>query len=709
MVELTDYNMENVGIKGSMIMTSTSLEMLAANMDRANFEPANLLIEPVESLADISFVGACFTPDVCKLGKPVFDDMEEDHSAGIKKIEAFRNEFEAKNGKKPTNQQVNAALADGILNSPHRESSDLEEDDLGNALQADFVLDRRIGKGGFKTVYKGTYKGKEAAIAIMTADGGTHLSSYELFEIRKEIAVQETVYATKINNLPICTSYIPKLWAKYEEADARGTRQYYLIMELGKGDLWKTKFSLGQKQYALGVAIQMMIGLMCVHKAGFIHKDIKPLNNLISANGIFVWTSDFGLAAPIDSKGEMEIVAGTKGFYPQETAWRSMEKYDVYSMGKSFEMMDQVDHVLPADLARMTRRNWDDRPTPQDVLVILVDAAMEPIKTAVAAHRSAVRKAERALSEKTTQATQAHMAVRLEDRKPKLDSRRLLTAQADIDNRLKVVQEMINRREDRLQRYEEKKRELTVEVVEKERQIEQYAKEMHDYKVAITSATERLGAARTEREQARLVVQEKEALLVDERNGFLDFIGCGARKKTRDNVVSAEAKKELCDLAHRTHFAKEAEVALLKRKIMEFKSKAAAADSMRQQAIDDLGSIKKRAAADPKLAKVEEIYAETLRTLELARTELARVREEEAPVKKRLDAVKGEEKMLKDLQEAAEAATKAEREAREELTKAQTALQRVEALDADYKAKLSLRQKPDELIKVLMANTALGA
>lgn len=67
------------------------------------------------------------------------------------------------------------------------------------------------------------------------------------------------------------------------------------------------------KFYAAGMAC----GLNAVHKAGYVYRDLKPLNVLLDAEGK-VRISDMGLTADI-SKGTIKQKSGTRGYWSPET------------------------------------------------------------------------------------------------------------------------------------------------------------------------------------------------------------------------------------------------------------------------------------------------------------------------------------------------------------------------------------------------------
>jgi serine/threonine protein kinase len=127
----------------------------------------------------------------------------------------------------------------------------------------------------------------------------------------------------------------------------------YLVLELVEGsDLWRRIERRGRLPEAEAVAIivQAARGLHEAHKHGIIHRDVKPDNILLSADGQ-AKLGDLGLIKELE--GELNLTCphkglGTPNFMSPEQfteACRADVRFDIYSLGATLYMA--VTGVLP--------------------------------------------------------------------------------------------------------------------------------------------------------------------------------------------------------------------------------------------------------------------------------------------------------------------------------------------------------------------------
>ena len=150
-----------------------------------------------------------------------------------------------------------------------------------------------IGAGGMGEVYRArdTRLGREVAIKLLAA----HLGS----EHDKERFQREARVISSLSHSHICALYDI---GKYQEQD-------FLVMELLEGEsladrLQKGALSLRQ---TLEYGAQIAEALECAHRAGVVHRDLKPGNVMLTAAGVKLL--DFGLAKPTATSAAM--AAGT--------------------------------------------------------------------------------------------------------------------------------------------------------------------------------------------------------------------------------------------------------------------------------------------------------------------------------------------------------------------------------------------------------------
>lgn len=105
-------------------------------------------------------------------------------------------------------------------------------------------------------------------------------------------------------------------------------------------------------------AASMALGLQCIHEAGYVYRDLKPMNVLLDAEGK-VRISDLGLAKDI-SKGAISQCSGTRGFWSPETIKK--EKYttqpDWWSLGVTIYVL--FSHKMPFHAAEDVDKKDED-------------------------------------------------------------------------------------------------------------------------------------------------------------------------------------------------------------------------------------------------------------------------------------------------------------------------------------------------------------
>jgi eukaryotic-like serine/threonine-protein kinase len=124
-----------------------------------------------------------------------------------------------------------------------------------------------------------------------------------------------------------------------ESPGPAGERIAFLVMELVDGEplsaLVKREGRLGPDR-TLGVLRQAAAGLAAAHAAGVVHRDVKPANLLVAADGT-VKITDFGIAwsassVPVTQTGQ---VIGTVQYLSPEQAQgaKASPASDVYALG----------------------------------------------------------------------------------------------------------------------------------------------------------------------------------------------------------------------------------------------------------------------------------------------------------------------------------------------------------------------------------------
>jgi len=194
----------------------------------------------------------------------------------------------------------------------------------------EFRLLRRLGEGGMGVVFLAWQEslGREVALKVIRPEKRDSLGAETRFW-------REIEAASKINHPNIAT-----IFASGEENGV-----HYFAMELVTGESLNDKLHQArarQERIPLEKVLrwihEISQALDCAHCAGIIHRDVKPANIQITAEGKAV-LMDFGLARHLDRTtitlpGQMH---GTPHYASPEQVWahnrRIDERTDIYSLG----------------------------------------------------------------------------------------------------------------------------------------------------------------------------------------------------------------------------------------------------------------------------------------------------------------------------------------------------------------------------------------
>lgn len=193
----------------------------------------------------------------------------------------------------------------------------------------DFRLLERIGAGGMGTVFRAMQKSlnREVAVKILSPAWNADSRHCEAFE--NESRVIAGLHHTNI----------VEVFGAGQEGDYR-----YYVMSLVQGEaispagIRKTFPGVPYEQAVARVGLQAAQALAYAHASGVLHRDIKPGNLLLDADGV-LRVGDFGLATVLNN-GEMAPLVtqshdGTLRYMPPERLMRGENSFagDQYSLG----------------------------------------------------------------------------------------------------------------------------------------------------------------------------------------------------------------------------------------------------------------------------------------------------------------------------------------------------------------------------------------
>ena len=231
----------------------------------------------------------------------------------------------------------------------------------GRVLDGRYRIESFLARGGMATIYRGAdlRLDRTVAIKVMHPTFATDPGFVDRFE-------REARAAARLNS--------PYAVAVHDQGNDAGVT--YLVMEYVPGhtvrDVLRTHGALPPAQ-ALAIIDPVLQALAAAHRAGYIHRDVKPENVLISEDGR-VKVTDFGLARAIegaDSGKTHGLLLGTVAYLSPEQVEhdRTDARSDVYSAGiLLFELVTgQVPFTASAPMQVAYRHVHEDVPAPSSI------------------------------------------------------------------------------------------------------------------------------------------------------------------------------------------------------------------------------------------------------------------------------------------------------------------------------------------------------
>ena len=202
---------------------------------------------------------------------------------------------------------------------------------IGTLLGGRFRLEEKIGSGGMSTVYRAFDETLERWVAIKLMHREISSDSDQLERFRREARAVASL------NHPHVVTVID-----FGEDDDHP----YIVFEYVEGENLKDRLRrVGRLPVPEAVAYAVEIGraLECAHSNRLVHRDVKPQNVLLDAEGRAKVT-DFGIARSLEAEGLTATgrVLGTTDYVAPEQALgeETTAQSDVYSLGIClFEML----------------------------------------------------------------------------------------------------------------------------------------------------------------------------------------------------------------------------------------------------------------------------------------------------------------------------------------------------------------------------------
>jgi serine/threonine-protein kinase len=206
----------------------------------------------------------------------------------------------------------------------------------GSLFQKKYRIGKVLGEGGMGVVYAAVQEPSGLPVAIKIISAG-ELSARDL---QAERALREARVLAKLSHNSIVRLY---------DFDQTAECDFFIVMELVEGDTLRALITRARKRgelldrrQVLHIMANVADAVGAAHKAGVVHRDLKPDNVMVTAGGL-VRVLDFGLA-----KNESGTVAPPSGvatsptntpgtpryMAPEQVRGREIDaRTDIYSIG----------------------------------------------------------------------------------------------------------------------------------------------------------------------------------------------------------------------------------------------------------------------------------------------------------------------------------------------------------------------------------------
>ncbi|KGE99552.1 serine/threonine protein kinase [Actinomyces urogenitalis S6-C4] len=195
---------------------------------------------------------------------------------------------------------------------------------IGRLVDSRYEIVDRVARGGMATVYLARDRRLDRRVALKVMHA--HLADSPDFVARFR---REARAAARLSN--------PGVVAVYDQGTVDGLA--YLVMELVEGSNLRVLLASGpvSVKEALELTAQVLHPLGAAHRAGLIHRDVKPENVLLPADGSVAKVADFGLARAITEVTQTTTgnILGTVAYLAPELITKGVAtpRADVFSVG----------------------------------------------------------------------------------------------------------------------------------------------------------------------------------------------------------------------------------------------------------------------------------------------------------------------------------------------------------------------------------------
>ncbi len=233
---------------------------------------------------------------------------------------------------------------------------------IGRLLDDRYLVGPRVARGGMATVYQATDTRLDRTVAVKVMHAG--LGDDDEFSRRFRREAQAAARLAHHNVVAV-----------FDQGDDDGT--LFLVMEYVPGitlrDLIRSEAPMSPVK-ALTVIEPVLSALGAAHRAGMIHRDVKPENVLLADDGR-VKVADFGLARAVNSETQHTstgVLIGTVSYLSPELVvdGHADARSDVYAAGVLiYEMLTgQKPHQADSPIQVAYKHVHEDIPPPSRLM-----------------------------------------------------------------------------------------------------------------------------------------------------------------------------------------------------------------------------------------------------------------------------------------------------------------------------------------------------
>lgn len=220
---------------------------------------------------------------------------------------------------------------------------------------AGFVLREQLGRGGMGVVYRAWQPGLQREVALKLVSSGRFAGTEEIQRLRLEAEA-----AARLSH--------PGIVAVYEAGECDG--QPWLAMQYVPGGTLSQH--LGKSPAPLAWSARLVADVSravhYAHQHGVLHRDLKPGNVLLSADGRPL-VADFGLARFMEQEENLTLTGRSVGspayMSPESFKGDASTARDVYALGVIlYQLLTGQLPFSASDPAALVRHCTEDDPTP---------------------------------------------------------------------------------------------------------------------------------------------------------------------------------------------------------------------------------------------------------------------------------------------------------------------------------------------------------